>query len=90
MQGRQARGLLGATLHVGSRAEGRMMFFDLETTTSPGKGLCKAARSEVDLQKKKIIISPAFPHHRFSSGMVNHKPSSGFLKTRDGMEMPQT
>ena len=32
-----------------------MMFFALEITTSPGKGLCKVARSEVDLNKKRSL-----------------------------------
>ena len=76
-QGCQTRGLLGAALHVGNRAESRMMFFDLEITTSPGNGLCNVARSEVDLQKqkKKVITSPATPNHRSSSDIVNQKLS---------------
>ena len=67
-QGCQTRGLLGATLHVGNRAEGRMMFFDLEITTCPGNGLCNVARSKVDLKKKGHYLSgistpsPLFRH----------------------------
>ena len=51
----------GATLHVGNRAEGCMMFFDFEITTSSSNSLCNVARSKVDLQKNKIITSPASP-----------------------------
>ena len=66
-QGCHTHGFLGAILHVGSRAEGRMMFFDLEITTSPGNDLCNVAPSEVDLRKKeKLLTSPASPHHRSS------------------------
>ena len=53
-QGCQTRELLGAILHVGNRAEGRMMFFDLEIFASSGNGLCNVARRVVDLQKKVI------------------------------------
>ena len=81
-QGCQTRGLLGATLHVDSRVEDRMMFFDLEITTFPGNGLCNVARSKVDLQKKKIFSSPASSHHLPSSGIVNQKQSPGCLKSR--------
>ena len=71
----ESRGLLGATLHVGNRAKCRMMFFNLEITTSPGNGLYNVAHSEIDL-KKKVITSPASPYHRPSSGFVNQKSSS--------------
>ena len=74
-QGCQTRGLLGATLHVGSHAEGHIMFFDLEITTFPGSGLCNVACSEVDLQKK-FITSRASPHYHLSSGIINQKSSS--------------
>ena len=50
--------------------------FDLEITTSPGNDLCNVAQSEVDLNKKKVITSAAFPNHRPSSGIVNQKSSS--------------
>ena len=55
IQGCQTRGLLGAILLVGNRAEGRMMFFDLEITTSPGNDLCNVAHSEIDLKKKRSL-----------------------------------
>ena len=71
---------MGATLYVGYRAEGRMMFYDLEITTSSSNGLHNVAHSEVDL-RKKVIISPKSPHHRHSRGIVNQKSIS------DGMEM---
>ena len=74
-QGCQYCGLLGATLHVGNRAEGRMMFFNLEITTSLSNGLCNATKAR-SISKKKIIISPASPHHCPSIGIVKQKSSS--------------
>ena len=75
VQGCQTSGLLGATLHVGNRAEGRMMFSIwrsplLRATVSI---MQPAARS---ISQKKVITSPASPHHRPSSGFVNQKSSS--------------
>ena len=52
-----------------------MMFFDLESTTSPANGLYNVARSG-SISKKKVITSPASPHHCPSSGFVNQKSSS--------------
>ena len=76
--------LLGAILHVGNRAEGCIMFFNLDITTSPGNGLCNVACSKVNL-KKKVITSPASPHHHLSSGIINQKLSSGCLKKDNGV-----
>ena len=54
----------GHIVHISNRAEGRVKFFDLDITTSSGKDLCNVARSEIYLQKKMVITSPASPHHR--------------------------
>ena len=53
----QTRGLLGATLQVGNRAEGQMMSSDSKSTTSTGNGLGNVACGEVDLQKKGQYLS---------------------------------
>ena len=80
-QGCQTRGLLRAALHVGNRDEGHIMFIDLEITTSSSRVfvMWPAARLMFKNKNKKVITSPASPHHRISSGIVNQKLSSAAL-----------
>ena len=59
-----------ATLYIGNRAGGRMMFYDLEITTSPANGFCNVARNDVDLQKKRSSPLQS-PHRCPSSGIVD-------------------
>ena len=61
--------------HIACWQSCRMMFFDLEITTSPGNGIYNVARSEVDLIEK-VTSSLASPYHRPSSSFVNQKSSS--------------
>ena len=45
-------------MHVSNRDKGWMMYFDSESTTSPGNGLCNEARGEANFQKKvKYLLS---------------------------------
>ena len=60
-QGCQTRGLLGIHIVCWKPCRGPHEIFNLEITAPPGNDLGNVARSEVDLQKKKVGASQVSP-----------------------------